>query len=78
MAKNTIPTTATVNLPASLTQDRLLRLPQVLAIIPIPKSSWWAGVKKGIYPQGLKLSLRTTVWRESDIKGLIDSLSPQA
>ena len=50
---------------------RLLRLPQVLQIIPVGKSTWWAGVKAGRYPQSLKLGPRTTVWREEDIKALI-------
>jgi predicted DNA-binding transcriptional regulator AlpA len=30
-------------------QDRLLRLPVVLKMIPISKSSWYAGVKVGRY-----------------------------
>jgi predicted DNA-binding transcriptional regulator AlpA len=54
--------------------ERLLRLKQVLDLIPISKSSWWAGVKCGKYPAPLKLSQRTTVWRESDIRALIESL----
>jgi prophage regulatory protein len=53
---------------------RLLRLPQVLAIIPISKSGWWAGVKEGRYPAAVKLSERITCWRESDIRTLLDSL----
>ena len=28
-----------------------LRLPQVLALIPVGKSSWWAGCKDGRYPK---------------------------
>jgi predicted DNA-binding transcriptional regulator AlpA len=45
--------------------------PPVLPIIPIGKSSWWAGVRSGIYPQPLKLSPQVTVWRIDDIKALI-------
>jgi prophage regulatory protein len=30
---------------------RYLRLPQVLERIPVSKSTWWAGVKKGIFPK---------------------------
>ena len=52
--------------------DGLLRLPQVLAVFPISKSSWWAGVKSGRYPQPVKLGVRTTTWRASDIKTLIE------
>ena len=43
-------------------------------IIPISKSSWWDGISKGKYPKPIKLSENTTVWREDDIRKLIDSL----
>ena len=48
-----------------------VRLPQVLAAIPISKSSWWAGCKSGRYPAPVKLGPRTTVWKVSDIRALI-------
>ena len=54
--------------------ERLLRLKQVLEIIPVSKSTWWAGVKTGRFPKPSKLSERTTVWRESDIRALIETL----
>ena len=63
---------------------RLLRLKQILGdpkadppvepIIPISKSSWWDDISKGKYPKPIKLSENTTVWREDDIRKLIDSL----
>ena len=40
----------------------LLRLPQVLSIIPISKSAWWEGCRTGRYPKPVKLGPRTTVW----------------
>lgn len=49
-----------------------LRLPQVLARFPISRSSWWNGVKSGIYPQGVKLSKNTTAWHSTDIDELIE------
>ncbi len=49
-----------------------LRLPQVLTFIPISRSAWWDGIKKGKYPQGIKLGARTTVWRAEDIRTLIN------
>jgi prophage regulatory protein len=54
-------------------ESRLLRLPQVLEIIPISKSSWWAGVRSGKYPQPVKLGLRITCWRLSDLKKLSEN-----
>ncbi len=47
--------------------------PPVLPIIPIGKSSWWAGVKSGRYPQPVKLGPRTTAWRIEDIRHLIEN-----
>lgn len=51
-----------------------LRLPQVLAAIPISRSAWWAGVKSGKYPQAWKLSPRCTAWKLDDIEALVASL----
>jgi len=51
---------------------RLLRLPQVLELIPIGKSTWWTGVKSGKFPKPIKLSPRITMWRERDIHALIE------
>lgn len=42
-------------------------------VIPVSKSTWWAGVKSGRYPQPVKLSSRTTAWLLSDIISLLDS-----
>lgn len=46
--------------------------PPIPAVIPVSKSSWWAGCKSGRYPSPVKLGLRTTVWRVSDIRALIE------
>ena len=51
-----------------------VRLPTVLAVIPISKSSWWSGVKSGKYPAGYKLG-RCTLWRAEDIHELIAAIS---
>jgi prophage regulatory protein len=55
-----------------------LRLPQVLEIIPIGKSSWWAGVKSGRFPQSVKIGPRTTAWRMEDIQTLVDEINSTA
>jgi len=54
-----------------------LRLPQVLQIIPIGKSTWWAGVKNGRFPKGRKLGPRTTAWRCEDIHQLLEKLDAE-
>ena len=50
-----------------------LRLPQVIAIIPISKSVWWEGCKTGRFPKPVKLGPRTTAWRAEDIAALVKS-----
>jgi prophage regulatory protein len=49
-----------------------MRLPQVLKIFPVSRSTWWAGVKSGRYPAGVKLSARVTAWRVETILSLIE------
>jgi len=49
--------------------------PPIPAIIPVSKSTWWAGVKTGRYPQPVKLSERCTAWRIEDILALIEETS---
>lgn len=55
--------------------ESLLRLPEVLERFQIGRSTWYAGVKRGIYPPPVKIGYRTAVWRSSDIDRLIASLS---
>lgn len=51
------------------------RLPEVLSVIPVSKSTWWAGVKSGRYPKPVKLSPGCTAWRREDILALANSLT---
>jgi prophage regulatory protein len=53
-----------------------LRLSQVLQFIPVSKSTWWAGVKSGRFPQPVRtLGVRITAWRVEDIRQLLGDLS---
>ena len=51
-------------------EERLIRLPQVLEIYPVGRTTWLNGVKEGTYPQPVRLGKRITAWRETDIKRL--------
>ena len=57
----------------SLPENALLKLPQVLSLYPVSKSSWYAGIKIGIYPQGVKLGARSIAWKASDVQALLDN-----
>lgn len=56
-----------------LPETGFLRLPEVLKLFPVSKSTWWAGVKSGKYPKPVKLSKNITAWRVQDIINLIES-----
>lgn len=48
-------------------------IPSIPGIIPVSKSTWWAGVKSGRYPKPVKsLGQRITAWRVEDIRALIE------
>ena len=44
----------------------------VAGLIPVKRSTWWAGVKVGRFPKPVKLGPRTTAWRVEDIRALIE------
>lgn len=55
-----------------------LRQPQVLAFVPISKSTLWRRVQARTFPEPVKLSVRVTVWRAEDIRRWIDSHGREA
>ena len=66
-AMESITTTA----PADL--KPLLKLPKVLALVPVSRAGWWAGVASGRYPKPVKIGERSVAWRSQDIAALIAS-----
>lgn len=54
-----------------LPHDSLLRLPEVLALIPVSRSKWYAGVKDGCYPKPVSLGPRCVAWKASEIQKLV-------
>jgi len=59
----------------AIPETGFVRLPTVLAVVPVSKSTWWAGIKTGRYPKPVKLGERTTAWRVEDIRALIKRLA---
>jgi predicted DNA-binding transcriptional regulator AlpA len=51
----------------------LVRLPTVLQIIPVSRSTWWAGVKIGRFPPPVRLGPRTVAWRKADILAIAEN-----
>lgn len=68
------------NSPA-LPDTGFLRLRQIIgdtkratpAVIPVSRSTWWAGVRSGRYPKPVKLGERCTAWRVEDVRALIEA-----
>lgn len=70
----------------TIPENGFLRLPQILgdpksdpptpAIIPVSKSTWWSGIRSGRFPKPIKLSVRCTAWRVSDIRAMIEGIQP--
>ena len=58
-----------------LPETGFVRLPEVLKVFPVSKSSWWAGVKENRYPKPVKLGPKISAWRVEDIRALISSIS---
>jgi len=56
-------------------QTGFLRLPQILELIPIGKSTLWLWVKQGKFPKPFKLGQRTTAWRVEDVNLFISSFN---
>jgi len=61
--------------PAPLPQEGFIRLPQVLHVLGIGKTSFWNGVKAGRFPAPIKLGPRLRVWDVKVIRALIAGLS---
>ena len=59
----------------SLPSEGYVRLPEILKVFPVSKSTWWAGVKSGRYPAGIKLSKGVSAWKVEDIRALIQQVA---
>lgn len=46
---------------------------KILPLVPVCKSTWWAGVKSGRFPKPIKLGTRITVWKTQDIISLLEN-----
>lgn len=56
----------------SILSDGLIRLPQVLQLIPVSRATWYNGIKSGHYPAPVKLGPRVSAWRLKEIRALIE------
>jgi prophage regulatory protein len=58
----------------SNTDDALVRIEKIIGpngIIPVSRTSWYEGIRIGIYPKPIRLGRRTSVWRMSDLMRVV-------
>jgi predicted DNA-binding transcriptional regulator AlpA len=55
-------------------EECCLRIKDVLKIFPVSRSTFYIGMKKGIYPAGSLISVRCRAWLKSDILKLVADL----
>jgi len=51
--------------------ERLMRLKEVLEIIPVSKRNFYYGMEEGRFPKPVRLGPRTVAWKASDIEKII-------
>lgn len=59
---------------ADLPAVGFVRLQQVLRVIPLGRTAWLEGVKKGRYPKPVRIGAKAVAWRVEDIRDLIAEL----
>ena len=61
-----------------LNQPGSQRLPSVLRIVPVCRSTWYEGIARGIYPVPIKLGKRSVGWTNQSLKALLQELEGQS
>ncbi|HEM6840728.1 TPA: AlpA family phage regulatory protein [Providencia stuartii] len=56
-------------------QEKLLHISEVLSIIPIGKSTFYAWIQAGKAPQPIRFGTRCSMWRYSEIINFIENQS---
>ena len=51
--------------------EKFIRLPQVLALTGVSKSTIWKWIGEGKFPQRIKISHRVSVWKQTDVDNWI-------
>lgn len=57
-----------------LPEEGFVRLPQVLEVIPVSKSTWFRGIQSGRFPKPVKLGQRASAWRVEEIREYLASV----
>jgi predicted DNA-binding transcriptional regulator AlpA len=64
-------------MPINLDMPGFQRLDSVLAIFPVSRAAWYAGIAEGRYPAGIQIGKRSVAWSNASLKALIADVSNQ-
>lgn len=62
---------------ATPSEDRLIRLPEVLDICGLSRSALYQKIKDGNFPAQVKLSARSSAWVQSEVIAWKDACIPK-
>ncbi len=61
------------------TTPALYRLPEVLRdFVPVSRTTWFEGIRRGIYPKPIKIGHRAVAWRHEDLVALVERFNAAA
>ncbi len=55
----------------------LMRIPQILAVMPVSKSKFWLMVQKGEFPKPIKIG-RSSFWTAEQVQAFIEERARQS
>lgn len=61
----------------SLPEFSLVRVSQIVQMIPISEATWWRWVREGKVKKGIKLGANVTVWKLADVREFIEKLAEE-
>jgi len=63
--------------PTQNTQITLMRIPQILKVMPVSKSKFWLMVQKGEFPKPIKIG-RSSFWTVKQVQAFIEEKVEQS
>lgn len=53
--------------------DRLIKDRECCELLGISRTSWWVGVRTGLYPEQTRLGERTSRWKLSEVMSIVEN-----
>lgn len=63
--------------PSEITGGHFLRLPQILNIFGVSRTTWYKWISEDKAPKPIKLGPQISAWRSESIRNLIDDFNNQ-